>query len=104
MIYKKKELCPPNDEFLTKFFLQGLNPMFQRNEMQKNKQKNNEGCEILQDHKKCIEYIKEINGLVGAVNCDAPKKIRELIKLLYEYERKAHNLEEKLKSIKESKE
>ena len=61
------------------------------------------GCEILQDHKKCIEYIKEVNGLVGAVNCDAPSKIRELIKLLYEYRWKARNLEEKLESVKESK-
>jgi len=99
MIYKKKELCPPNDEFLTKFFLQGLNPMFRRNRMQKNKQKNDKGCEILQDHKKCIEYIKEVNGLVGAVNCNTPSKIRKLIKLLYDYQWKACNLEEKLKSI-----
>jgi len=47
MIYKKKEPCPANDKFLTKFFLQGLNPMFRRDKMQKK-----EKCFY------CFEYIK----------------------------------------------
>ena len=53
------------------------------------------------ERKKLEKERKEVNGLVGAVNYDAPNKIRELIKLLYEYEGKARNLEEKLK-VKEN--
>ena len=28
MIYKKKELCPPDDEFINKLILQNLKPMY----------------------------------------------------------------------------
>lgn len=58
----------------------------------------NERCaEIFKSHVKCIEYIKEVNGLVGAINCDAPEKIRELIILLYHEEWRARNLRETIK-------
>ena len=50
--------------------------------------------EILRSHEKCIEYIKEVNGLVGAINCDAPEKIRELIRLYKHDEWVARNLRE----------
>ncbi|RLF98599.1 hypothetical protein DRN58_06640 [Thermococci archaeon] len=58
------------------------------------------GCrEILEDYNRCKEYIKEVNGLVGAVNCDAPSKIRKLIKLLYDYMWKVRKMEEKLRIL-----
>jgi len=53
--------------------------------------------EIFKSHEKCIEYIREVNGLVGAINCDAPEKIRELISLYYHNEWCARNLRETIK-------
>jgi len=58
----------------------------------------NKKCEkIFGNHKKCIEYIKEINGLVGAIDCDGPDKIRKLIKLYCDYEWQVHKMKQIIK-------
>lgn len=56
----------------------------------------NDCAAIFKSSERCIEYVREVNGLVGAIDCDAPEKIRELINLYRHYEWCARNLRETL--------
>jgi len=42
-------------------------------------------CEdVFKDKESMVRYIREVNGLLGAVECDAPEKIRKLVQMLNE--------------------
>jgi len=51
--------------------------------------------EIMHSPEKCWEYVREINGLIGAVDNDAIDKIKKLLQTFYHY----HHLAQKYKDL-----
>ena len=51
--------------------------------------------EIMYNLEKCWEYVREINGLVGAVDNNAIDQIKKLLQTFYHY----HHLAQKYKDL-----
>jgi len=51
--------------------------------------------EIMNNAEKCWEYVREINGFIGAVDNDAIDKIKKLLQSFYRY----HHLTQKYKDL-----